>query len=261
MTTDYTEPTEPTTVPPAAPASEPAAKNSFQRIVGVLFAPTPTFQDIARRPDILVPLLVIVLVSFVTIAATFRNIDFESMIAQQQEIMREKNPNMSAADFERVAKFSTAIAKVGIWFSPLIIIIGFVVIAGILLLGFRLFGGEGNYKQALSATLYAWMPRLVGGIIGTIVILARGKVDMMELQTVVKSNPGFLVDQKEQPVLFSLLTNFDLFGLWSLVLLIIGFSAVARVSKAKSSVIVISLWVILVLIKLAFAAMGAGMQR
>jgi hypothetical protein len=257
MTTDYTEPT---TVPPAAPASEPATKNSFQRIVGVLFAPTATFQDIARRPDIIVPLLAIVLISFVTIAATFRNIDFESMIAQQQEVMREKNPNMSAADFDRVAKFSTAITKVGIWLSPFLIIIGFVVISGILLLSFRLFGGEGNFKQAFSATLYSWMPRLVGGIIGTIVVLARGKVDLMELQTIVKSNPAFLVDAKEQPVLFALLTNFDLFGLWSLVLLIIGFAALARVSKAKSAVIVLSLWVILVLVKLAFAAMGAGMQ-
>ena len=257
MTTNYTDPPVPPAAPPAPP--EPT-KNTFQRIAGVLFAPAPTFQDIARRPDILVPLLLIIVISYVTIALSAPHIDYDGMLNQQLEMMKEKNPNMSAADMERVAKFSGAAAKVGIWFAPLIIAVGFVVVAGILLLAFRLFGGEGNYKQALSATLYAWMPRVVGGIIGTIVIMARGKVDVMEMQTVLKSNPAFLVDQKEQPVLFALLTNFDLFGLWSLILIIIGFAALARVSKAKAAVVVLALWIILVCVKLAFAAMGAGMQ-
>ena len=256
MTTDYTEPT----AAPAAPVPAPETKNSFQRIAGALYAPVSTFADIARRPDILVPLLLIIIVSYVTIAASMSRIDFEGMMAQQQEQMQKKNPNMSEADMERVQKFAAAAAKVGIWFSPLIITLGFVIAAGILLLIFRLFGGEGNYKQALSATVYAWMPRLIAGILGTIVVLARGKVDVMEMQTILKSNPAFLVDMKEQPVLFSLLTNFDIFGLWSLVLIIIGFAALSKSSMAKSAAIVLSLWVVVVLVKVAFAAMGAGMQ-
>ena len=32
----------------------PAAKNSFQRIAGVFFAPVETFADIARKPDVLI---------------------------------------------------------------------------------------------------------------------------------------------------------------------------------------------------------------
>jgi hypothetical protein len=81
------------------------------------------------------------------------------------------------------------------------------------------------------------------------------------MATVLKSNPAFLVDMKEHAVLFSLLSSLDIFTIWTIVLLIIGFAALTRSSKAKSAAIVIPLWAVVILIKVGFAAMGAARMK
>jgi hypothetical protein len=63
---------------------------------------------------------------------------------------------------------------------------------------------------------------------------------------------------KEQPVLFSALSSFDLFTIWTIFLLAVGFSAFSRFSKAKSATIIVSLWIVMILIRVGFAAMGAA---
>ena len=104
---------------------------------------------------------------------------------------------MSEADVDRAVRFSGALAKAFLYFSPLVNLAFFAVIAGILLLAFRLFGGEGNSKQAFSVTLYAWMPMVIAGIVSMIILVSRGTVDANELRNLVMSNPGFLVDMKD----------------------------------------------------------------
>lgn len=243
--------------PAAAPTPEPKT-SFFQRVGGVLFAPVDTFDDVARRPDILWPMLFFVIISYITTAVILPRFDFESMIAQQSEVVKKQNPNASDDDIERIAKITRASTTVMAWVGPLLQLAFFAVVAGVLLLAFRMFGGAGTFKQAFSVTLYSWIPRLIQGIVMTIVALARGSIDPMSMATVVKSNPAFLVDMKEQPVLFSLLSSLDLFAIWSLVLLIIGFAAVAKVPRVRAAVVVVSLWAVTIAIKLGFAALGAS---
>jgi hypothetical protein len=99
------------------------------------------------------------------------------------------------------------------------------------------------------------------GIITTIVIVAKGSFDPTHAATLVKSNPAFLVDMKKQFVLYSLLSMLDVFTFWMLFMLTIGFAAVGKISKAKSGAIVVGAWLILVVIRLGFAAMGAAKMQ
>ena len=248
--------------PPAPPVSAAPTKNAFERLVGVFFSPTETFQDIARKPDILVPLLILTLFGFATTLLIMPRMDLDAMVAQQTEMMQKKNPNMSDADLERAGRYTKAFAKVGGYVGPVLVILGYLVIALVLWGAFRLMGGDGGYKHALSTTLYAYVPRMIlGGIIAVVIIMARGSVDPSAMASVVKTSPAFLVDMKEQPVLFAFLSSFDIFILWTIFLLVLGFSIVSRLSKAKSAAIVISLWLITVFIKLGFAALGAAQMK
>ena len=255
MTTDDLRQSTPTNPPP------PEKQNVFSRIAGVLFAPAETFAAIARRPDILGPLLVILVIGFATTAIVIPRMDFESILAQQSEQMQKQNPNMSEEQAAQIEKFTRASGKVFGWIAPVLMIVWYAIVAGALLLAFRLMGGEGTFKQAFSATLYAWMPLIIFGIVMTIVVLARGTFDPVTAQTIVKSNPAFLVDWKEQPVLYALLANFDVFTIWTIVLLIFGFSALSKASRAKSAAIVITLWLAFILVRVGFAAMGAARMK
>ncbi|HEX6085083.1 MAG TPA: Yip1 family protein, partial [Thermoanaerobaculia bacterium] len=246
--------------PPAQPVAPAApAKNVFQRIAGVFFAPEETFADIARRPDVLWPLLILTLFGFLTTALVMPRMDMDAMVAEQGEMLKKQNPNMSDSDVERVGRMSKAMGKVSGWIGPLLIIIGYVVIALVLWGAFRLMGGDGDYKQALSTTLYAYVPRMIlGGLIAVVILMLREPINPMDIPSVVKTSPAFLADRTEQPVLFSLLGSFDIFVLWSIYLLTVGFSKLARVSKMKAAAIIITLWLVTVVVKLGFAALGAA---
>jgi hypothetical protein len=238
-----------------------ASKNSFERIAGVLFAPAQTFEDIARKPDILVPLLVIIIIGYLTTFFMIPRMDWDAVTSQQIDAIKAKNPNMSQQDIDRVTKMTQAAGKVMGWIGPILGVIWWLILAAVLLLAFRLMGGEGTFKQAFSTVLYAWIPMVINGIVMTIVVVARGTVDPTQMATVVKSNPAFLVDMKEHPVLFSLLSSFDIFTIWMIVLLIIGCAAFSKTSRAKAASIVISLWAIFIIIKIGFAALGAARMK
>jgi hypothetical protein len=111
-------------------------------------------------------------------------------------------------------------------------------------------GGEGDFRQAFSVTAYAWMPEVIKSIVITIIVAARTGVTSLDLATLVRSNPAFLVSFKEHPMLFSLLTSLDIFGIWTLILFIFGFAHVAKFSKAKSAAVVITVRVIALLLGL-----------
>lgn len=239
--------------PPLVAEGKP---NPFQRIAGVLFAPASTFESIARRPDVLVPLVIVLVVSVVCGVLIAGHADFTAMA---QEAM-EQNPRASEVPAEQMAKmtrFTASFMKVSAYASPLFSLLALAVTAGILLLGHRVMGGEGNFKQAFSVTTYAWYPRLIKGILSTIVILSRKSVSIWDLQNPVRSNLGFLFTPKTQPVQFAIASSIDLFTIWSLVLLILGFAVVSQFSRVKSAAITLALWVVVNLVTLIGPAMQA----
>lgn len=247
-----------TATDPTHPASVPATKNSFERLAGVLFAPAETFADIARRPDILIPLVLFVIIGYATMFVSMPHYDFDAAFAQQAETMKKQNPNMSDADLDRMASFSKATMKVIQFIGPLLGAAWWAILALILFGAFRIMGGDLGFKQAFSATLYAWVPLTIFSIVLAVVVVLRKSVDPTEMATIVKSNPAFLVDMKEQPVLHSLLASLDVFTIWTVVLLIFGFAAASKFSRAKSAAIVVALWVVMIVIKVGFAALTAA---
>jgi hypothetical protein len=247
----------------APPGSPPPDKslNVFQRFAGVLFAPADTFRDIARRPDILGPLLIILLIGYATTAVVMQKMDFTTVIEQQAGQMRKQNPNMDEEQLQQMERLTMASMKVFGWISPLIMVAWYALVALVLMFAFRLFGGEGTYKQAFSVTLYAWVPLILFGILMTVIVLARGSFDPATAATLVKSNLAFLVDMTEQPVLFSLLSSFDIFTIWTIALLSIGFGTVFKTSTAKAAAIVVSLWIAMIFVKVGFAALSASRMK
>lgn len=242
----------PASAPP--PSAEPKP-SSFDRFIGVLMSPRETFESIARRPGWGVPLIVILVLSLVTAILIATRVDFNSVAREAMDM----NPNMSQMPADRVetaVKFTAATMKIGTYASPVLFAGALVIIAAVLMFSFRLFAGEGNFQQALSVTLYSWVPRLIKSIVGTIVLFTKQDIGIYDLQNPVMSNLGFLADPKSNPLLYGLCSSFDLFTLWSLVLMIIGFSVISKVSRGKSAGIVVGWWIVVNL----FSLIGPAMQ-
>jgi len=240
--------------PPSAPApaAEPAP-SSFGRIFGVLFSPDATFASIARRPTWVAPLLVLLVLSIVSGFIMSSRIDWS---APAREAMEARKDVPREAQ-ERAVRMAGAMGKVIAYAGPVFLVIILAIVAGILLLAFRMFGGEGNFAQAWAATLYAYMPSVIKSIAFLIILVAKGEtgVSPLAMATLVRSNPAFLFDPKTNPMGFALATNLDLFSLWVMVLLIIGFAHLAKVSKGKSAAVVVSLYIVKCLLGLIGPAM------
>lgn len=245
------------TIDPRAPSAPvpPAPKpNPFQRIIGVFISPGETFASIARKPDWVIPVLIIVVISLVSGVLIAQRVDFTALAREAME-MNPQAASMPADRMETSVRFTAGMMKVSTYLSPFLSVIVLLIVSAVLQLVVRLFGGEGSFLQAFSTTTYAWYPRVVKGVLATVVILSRSSLSIFDLQNPLMSNLGFLFDPKTQPLQFALASSLDIFAIWSVILLIIGFSEVSRLSRAKSAVIVIGLWLVVNLLALIGPAM------
>lgn len=213
-------------------------------MIEVLTDPVGTMRSIAARPEFLVAMIVVTVLSIVSIWLIVPRIEFgpEMRAQMAKQGIPAAQVESQLAMIERVQRFVMPVMAglAPVWLA---------VIAGIIFGAFKIMGGEGNYHQAISVTTYAWMPFVIQGLIMTGLVLAGDPIGPSQLGSVVPSHPGVLINPLENPPLFALLSSLDLFTFWVMGLLAIGFSFVSGFSRGKSVAIVLSMWVVLVLIK------------
>jgi hypothetical protein len=238
------------TVVPEAPQTAPSRPNPFARILGVFIAPIRTISEIARRPDWVVALLVVTVLSVVFNLVAAPHLDFETEIRAQLE-----ERGIPEEQIDKQLEMMSRIQRVSTPLTAILVPIFIFALAGILLIAFKMFGGEGGYVQALAVMTYANFPYMLKNGIATAIAATRGQVTPTEFAMLVKSNPGFLVDAKEARVAFAFLSSLDVFTFWVLLLLIVGFAELSKFTRARAAILVLALWGIIVLGKVAFAAL------
>lgn len=117
--------------------------------------------------------------------------------------------------------------------------------AAVLFLVLRLTHSPGSYRQALAVTVYSAYPRLIKGLLISVVVYAH--LGVYDLHNPLRSSFGALVDAPLHPHLFALASAFDPFTLWSLALVSIGLTRVSGMRPVKSAAIVFGLWALVVI--------------
>lgn len=235
--------------PPPAPARRP---NPFARMGGLVSNPPATMADVAERPDWIVPLLLIVVLSIALNAIAAPHLDLETGMREQ---LAEQG--MSEQQIEGAIERVEAFQKFGAPVTGVTVIILLLALAALYMLLARLFGGEGTFKQYFSVTTYAWLPQLLKGVLVVFLLVRAGMVEPDAMATLLKSNLGFLVDPSEQPVLSALLTSIDLFNFAALALLIFGYARASRLGITKMATIVIASYVVWIVTRMGIAAIMA----
>jgi hypothetical protein len=250
---DNTTPPPSVPPPPDVPAAGPEP-GFFDRVIGVLMSPGETFQWIARKPDWVAPLATFFVIWLVSGILASTHIDYQGVAREAMEA-NPRAAQMSQDQIDTAVRINAAVFKVLAYIGPLLFTVVLLIAAAALLFSFRLFGSEINFKQAFAVTIYAWLPRVIKGIIAVIVTMTRSTMSFIDIQNPVMSNLGFLADPKSNPVLYAMASSIDIFSIWTVVLLIIGFAVAAKVSKGKSAGIVIGWWVVINLVSLIGPAM------
>ncbi len=240
----------------ATPSPEaPAPVSSFGRLYGALFSPKPTFESIAQRPTWVLPLIILCLFGLAGSFIVGKRIGWRAVIEKQIASSPKAEKQMDQLTPEQRDQALNTQAKIAPIFAYIINIlgpfVGAVIIAAVLLGAFNLVGGaKVNFKTSLAIVSYAWVPALVGGVIGILILFLKDP-STIDVQNLVASNPGALLSDDSPKWMVSLLGSLDVFSFWTMILMAFGYSATdpKKISFGKAFGTVLSVWLIYVVIK------------
>jgi hypothetical protein len=127
--------------------------------------------------------------------------------------------------------------------------LGWLILAGLLHLGSTLLGGRGTMQNALNVVAWASLPFALRDILRMIFMGIAGRIIASPGLAGFASSSGFLVQ---------LLARTDLFLLWSILLLVIGFAIADNLTRGKSFANVLIVIVLVLLAQAGLATLASG---
>ncbi|MGP8244828.1 MAG: YIP1 family protein [Bryobacteraceae bacterium] len=232
--------------------------SEFSRLTGVFFEPGKTFADIVARPRWLVPMLLLILIGLAATVEMSQRVGWERIVRHSVETS-SRAQSLDAQQKERNIEMGVKIASVTAYLGPIVgVPIYLLVVAGVLLGIFAgILSAPIKFKQAFAVVAYANLPGVISGILLMVVMLLKNP-DEFNVQNPLAFNPGAYMDPlTSSKSLYSLATSLDLFTLWVIVLLAIGFKSAAgrKLSFAGAFLAVFLPWCVWVGGKAALAGL------
>lgn len=229
----------------------PARRFDLPRAGTILLHPRRTFQEMVSesRATWLTPMLILsVTAILVVIVAGY----LKSRAAMMGEIMlppdwefwtpEMQNNYMQAQQATQGPVFNYIMPLVGsltgLW-------VGWLLLAGLLHFGSTLLGGRGSMQSALNIVAWASLPFAVRDILRIIFMLAAGHAIVSPGLSGFTTTPGFVAQ---------LLTRLDIFMIWHVILLVLGFALTDGLPRGKA---VTGVVVVMLLVLFAQAGIGA----
>ena len=218
------------------------------RMIGVLFSPKPTFQDIAKSPSWVSPMIVLILISIglsFTLAQRTNWVEVTKEQIAKNKFAARQIDQLSDEQKEAAYTQGAARAKVvryvrGVIGWPLLLVITSAIYLGI----FKLIGGARiNFATAFALTTFAHIPLGIKELIAIPVTILKDPASI-DPENFLASNPAAILGG-DLPIWQMIpLTFLDVFAIWALILAAIGFSAAdpKKVPIGKSLGIVFGIW-------------------
>jgi hypothetical protein len=119
----------------------------------------------------------------------------------------------------------------------------------------KLVSSDADYSRTLSTTLHGyWPPTLVQLVLTAVLVQRIGKVPQQELTNVVKANLGAFMGPDSPAWLTAAAGTISIFNIWAVVLLVIGFATVGKISKGKAAAVALVPWIVWIVAKAGLAA-------
>lgn len=250
---------------PAVAATETAPQNIFNRLVGVWFSPGETFAEIGRAPRVLIPMLILMVMGclggYLMVERiplrTFFSPGFEQAVASGRMSQEEADRQLETMTTGPVGKFTkVSIPLIGLIQSPIIALI----LVGICKLITMLSAGDNRFKPIFSVSLYTLLAiGLISTVLLVVVLFLKSPEDL-DPNNLIGSNLAALLTlafgkDGLPKFIMSLARWVDLFAIWMITLLSIGYAAVSR--GVKTSTMAMGLGGIYTLLALCAAAWTA----
>ena len=242
------------TIPAAVPEAQ-ASISPVGRLIGVLFSPKATFEDIVRKPTWALPLIIMVILG--GLAGIFINMkmDWREYIAQQIE----KSPraaNMSPEQKQQQIEGGAKFAPISTYIiAPLAPGLMLLVVALVMWGAYNLLGGANtDYKTSLAIVAHSYVPTYLSSLLFFLIVFLKPP-GSLNVDNPIATNLAAFLPEDTPKWLDALGKNLDVFLLWALVLIGIGFAFTnpRKLKGGKSFTIVFGVFAAYVVLRVGLA--------
>jgi hypothetical protein len=239
-----------TPTPEAAPLSEGA------RMVDTFIAPSKTFTDLRRNASWWAPWLLISIFSVAFLLLVDRQIGFDQVSRNQiahssrAEQFEKLPPDQQAKQLQ----ISVTVTRYISYAIPAVNLIVFVIIAAVLMGTFNLAAGASvRFGTSLAIVIYGSLPGIVAALLGMVSLFAGVDREGFNINNPVATNPAYFMDATGNKFLYGMVSALDVFVIWSIVLMGIGFACNSKVKRGNAIAIVAGWYVF-------YKLVGAGLS-
>jgi len=227
--------------------------NSMQRLWMMYTSPGAVFGDIRIKPTWVVCMVLMIVLSVAAQMVIMPHLDTEATLRAR---LGDRATEMSDAQIEQIVESSEKFTK----FAPLIsIVVGpifWAILAAIFFILLKIVGSDVDFVKSLSTALHAYWPASVVQLVLTSVLVQRmGKMPQEDLANIVKSHLGTFLSPDAPAWLTAAASTINIFNIWTIVLLIIGFATVGKISRGRAAVVALVPWVVWLVGKTGAAAL------
>jgi len=233
-----------------APTPEPAPLSQGARIIDTFIAPSKTFTDLRRSASWWAPWILMSIVSVAFIYVIGKQIGFE-------QITRNQIAHSSRADQQaRQIQISVKIIKFFAYGNPLMLLFYILLMTVVLWVTIKVgAGGDTPFKTAYAIVMYASLPGIIGGILGIISLYAGVNPEGFDINNPVATNLAYYLDPETTgKFVRGMASSLDVFTIWTIVLIGIGFASTSKV-KRSTAIIIVAVWYLVY--KLATSALAS----
>ncbi len=234
---------------------ETAKVSLFGTLIGIFIEPGKTFQSMIKKPKFLIAGVLILLFASVFQVALIKKVGFKNVVKAEMSanpfVPEDQKKEMTEQQSMPVYEY----VRYGVVTS--IIAISFLIGGLIYWLAGNAMGGSMTFMRGMSVWVYAtFAPAVISLVANFLVLFLKSAEDIDPISAqkgLIQANPSAFIDGKSMPALSSLLSSFDLFVIWGMVLAAIGLKVMGSLSNVSAWTIVI----ILGLVGICFKVVGA----
>jgi hypothetical protein len=221
------------------------------KVVSIFFEPKKVFESLKIKPTWLVPFIIVILLGMVYYYYAYPIIMSEQVAKIQAN---EKIPEeQKQAIIEKMGGGEhPPVWQLGI--TPIGGLIYLVIASAVLFFVFNvLLGGDSTFRKVFSVYCYSALV----GIPATIVKLP---LTLVKKSTDVQTSLAILLSPDAKgSFLYNILSSFDIFVIWQVILISIGLAVVYKFTPKKSYTTVFVLWIVYVFLKSGLSSLFGGM--
>ena len=239
----------------ADPESPPLSESA--RIVDIFIAPSKTFTDLHRNASWWAPWLLISISSLAFVFVMSKQIGFEqiSKNAITQSARAEQFEKLPPEQQAKQIQLSSTVARFISYSLPVLNLIIFVIIAAVLMATFNFGAGASvPFKTSLAIVIYGSLPGIIGAVLGIISMLSGIDPAGFNARNPVATNPGYFMDPMGNKFLYGMASALDVFTIWSIVLIGIGFAVNSKVKRSTAIIIVVAWFLLYKLVTVGIAS-------